>query len=945
MFEKNDSLYKSEKRLQDVLVTCSKAVFFAFLAFTFACIIYYHVMDKEKGVDIDEPRFIEEWTVINDNGDTFKTGRELIENRRYKNPYTIIATLPEDIKDNEVLCYAACKSYTVYIDGQVRYEFNEDRDMVMPGGAVKTYYRTLQLRPEDSGKEIRMVRISVSRHPEIVPVTFVSTLGGAFYEMMKNDGLSFFMSLVLLMFSLAVIIVALVFIIKNKKMINMFYGSFAIFIVACWLVTNSYMYPIAFGHYHIDGISNYMFCLMLPFCLIFYMDMIQKQRFRKVMSILLVISSLDAIIWTVLHLTEVYSYSYALPYINLILGMIVVAGFVLLLIDLKKGHLHEYIYTAVGLAGFMSLCVLEIIMILFFKFRDDSIPILLGLIFMLALVVIQQVDDLKKINEEKQRAVDMSNAKTRFLASMSHEIRTPINSILGMNEMILRENDDEVIDKYARSVRSSGKMLLTLVNDVLDFSKIEAGKVEINKANYSLSRLLSEIMPLIRERSDDKSLDFITKIKGEIPDGQYSDEFRIKQILINIINNAVKYTDEGSVILSVSGKYRTEDIFELNLDVSDTGRGIKKEELPNLFDAFSRADMGKNRNIEGTGLGLAIVKSVVDTLGGTIDVESEYGKGSKFMVMVPVKVTDKTPVSEDFESGFNRNDVKEDDCEFTAPEAKVLAVDDNHSNLTIVKLFLKRTGIIPDLCSNGDDAVKKCKEKKYDLILLDHMMPKPDGVETLKTIKNDKDSLNRDTTAIVLTANALAGSRQMYMDAGFADYLTKPVEAKVLEDTVKRYLPKDKILNVDSISEKEDNPDDFIEEFLPEDNTSSNINVSLKERLSEIEGMDYDVALSHAAHDDEVLKDILSSIVDESHDRIERMRKSVTEKNFESYEIDAHAVKGLMATIGVQKLHERAKQHEFAAKDKKYELIEEDSDGLIEEYASICEKIKKAIDF
>ena len=944
MVENNHSEFKSEKRLQDVIVTCSKAVFFAFLTFTFACIIYYHVMDKAKGIAVDEPRFIEEWTVIDDNGNTFKTGRELIADRRYNAPYSIISYLPDDIKDNDVLTYGACKDYTIYINGEVRASFKESEDMIMPGGAVKTYYRTLELRPEDSGAEIRMDRISVTRHPEIVPTTFVSSLGGFYYEMMKNYGLSFFMSLVLLMFSFAVILVAVVFIIKNRRMINMFYGAFGIFIVACWLVTNSYIYPIAFGHFHIDGISNYMFCLMLPFCLIFYIDMIQKQRFRKAMAVLLVISSVDALLWTILHLTETFSYSLALPYINLILGIIVLAGFVILLIDLKRGHLHEYIYTAVGLTGFMVLCVLEIVMVLFFKLKNDSIPMLLGLIFMLALVVIQQVDDLKKINEEKQRAVDMSNAKTRFLASMSHEIRTPINSILGMNEMILRENKDETIGRYARSVRSSGKMLLTLVNDVLDFSKIEAGKVEINKTNYSLSRLLSEIMPLIRERSDDKSLDFVTKIVGEIPDGQYSDEFRIKQILINIINNAVKYTDEGSVILTVSGNYRSEDIFELNLDVTDTGRGIKKEELSNLFDAFSRADIGKNRNIEGTGLGLAIVKSVVDTLGGSIDVESEYGKGSKFTVMLPVKVYDKTPVKEDFETGYSKNDVQEDSCEFSAPEAKVLAVDDNHSNLTIVKLFLKRTGIVPDLCSNGDDAIIKCREKKYDLILLDHMMPKPDGVETLKIIKKDKESLNRDTTAIVLTANALAGSRQMYIDAGFSDYLTKPVEARVLENTIKQYLPKDKILDLKSVRDEE-NPDDFIEEFLPEDTKASDSDISIRERLSDIEGMDYEVALTHAAHDDEVLKDILTSIVDESADRVNRMKECVKNKKYDSYEIDAHAVKGLMATIGIQKLHERAKQHEFAAKDKNFDLIESDAEEFIEEYFSTCEKIKKAIDF
>ena len=314
----------------------------------------------------------------------------------------------------------------------------------------------------------------------------------------------------------------------------------------------------------------------------------------------------------------------------------------------------------------------------------------MGLGFLLTFVVVQQVDDLRKLNMEKQRMIDISEAKTRFLASMSHEIRTPINAILGMNEMILRENEDSVITEYSRSIKSSGKMLLMLVNDVLDFSKIEAGKLEINESRFLMSDMLFDVLSLIKERADEKSLELRTELTDDIPNELISDEFRIRQILINLMNNAVKYTDKGSVTLTLGGSY-TDSGYELSITVSDTGKGIRKEDQADLFEAFSRADVRANANIEGTGLGLAIVKSIVDSMKGTLGVSSEYGVGSQFWVRLPVRYADKAPLGSDFMQRRDRSPAEKTGSSFTAPDARVLVVDDNQSNLTIVKLFLKRT--------------------------------------------------------------------------------------------------------------------------------------------------------------------------------------------------------------------------------------------------------------
>ncbi len=769
-----------------------KYIFYAFLLSSIIFLFYYSSKDKTGVIDIDEPVFIENWTVTDSKGNKFEVGRSYVDDRAYSEDFIIEATLPSDVEDNSYLCFTARTNTIVYVNGVVRKEFIRNRDVGVPGGSVKGFYMTVPLHKTDAGGDIRMYRGRTNRHPEIAPVTFVSTMSGVYAFLLGEYGATFFFALMMLLISLIVTIAGIVMNIVYRRRIDMLYAALGTLTTSAWIVTNSYMCPFILGHYHIDGTVNYLSCLMLPMGFLLYLDSIQKNRYTKCLTALMVLNVTSALVWTGLHFTRVFPYDRALLYIDLILSFIMVCVFVTLFIDLKRGHFSEYRYTAIGFLIFITMGVTEVIVLLFVETKHDGVPMLFGLGALLTCVILQQIHDLRQMNEEKKKAVELSDAKTRFLAGMSHEIRTPINSILGMNEMILSESKDPTIDGYAKSVRSSGKMLLTLVNDVLDFSKIEAGGLDINPADYSLTRVILDIMPIITERASAKRLDYENIIEDDVPDGQYSDEFRIKQVLLNLISNAIKYTDEGEVKLKIGGEYVSDDRYNLRFAVIDTGRGIRDEDKDALFNAFSRVDMRKNRNIEGTGLGLAIVKSIVDSMEGEISVESEYGKGSVFSVMIPVTVTDKKSVNKNL-STTDAMDEEKKEADYTAPDARVLAVDDNETNLMIVKFFLKRVGIEPDLCSNGNVALEKCKETEYDLILLDHMMPEPDGLETLKMIREDAGSLNADTPALILTANAMAGSRQLYMEAGFADYLTKPIDSTVLEQTVKRFLPEDKV--------------------------------------------------------------------------------------------------------------------------------------------------------
>ena len=955
---KKQKLLKISETTARITLCC----LFLFNAYLFT---YFGIINRGNVPEREPLYFIETWTVSDESGSSFTTQHSFKSDFDLSGQVSVTATLPEDIKDNEYFFFDIKRDVAVYVDENLRKDFIEKRDVNVLGGLIKSFYMMVPLQESDSGKEVKMVISSVNKGDQIFEECLVSTRYGSFSYLMQKIGLSFFLASIIMIFSLVAFIVSVVLRIVNKMRINMLYGALTTFVLSAWIITDSYLYPFTFGTYHVNGILNYMFCFMLPFAPAIYLNSVQRGRYQVSMSVIMIISSINAVLWPVLHFCGILSFFVVRIPVNIALVGICGYVIILLVVDAARGNAASYRYTFIGFFGFLICCILELVLLIVITTLEEPIPMVMGLGFLLAFVVMQQVDDLRKINLEKQHAIDISEAKTRFLASMSHEIRTPINAILGMNEMILRENSDHVISDYARNIKTSGKMLLMLVNDVLDFSKIEAGKLEINEARFLMSDMLYDVISLVKERADEKRLALETEITAKVPNEMLSDEFRIRQILVNLINNAVKYTEKGTVTLKIGGTFLQDDTYMLDLRVKDTGKGIKKEEQENLFEAFSRADVKSNVNIESTGLGLAIVKSIVDSMNGEVGVESEYGVGSEFYVKLPVKAISRELLPDDFMEARSSHEAAVDHGLFTAPDAKILAVDDNQSNLTIVKLFLKRTGIVPDLCNNGNTAVEMSRKKKYDLILLDHMMPDPDGIKTLHLIRNDEKTLNKDTKAVVLTANAVAGSRQMYMDEGFDDYLTKPLDSGVLEQTVMKMLPKEKVTlaeeneideNVEkkiasemresqkTASEKVEKKKDidgimeFDEtmEFMPQQIEQSS---AFKEKLTSIEGLDYEKALHYSAGDEGFLAQIVDDIASEGIKRVDRLKESLAAGDLKSYQIEAHAAKSNMATLGLSDFSERAKKHEFAAKENNMAFIREDSDDFIDSYLKLCQRL------
>ncbi|MBQ6774660.1 MAG: response regulator [Synergistaceae bacterium] len=544
----------------------------------------------------------------------------------------------------------------------------------------------------------------------------------------------------------------------------------------------------------------------------------------------------------------------------------------------------------------------------------------------------QLEDALELAKAATIQARKANSAKSEFLANMSHEIRTPINAVLGMNEMIIRESTSSRITTYARNVESAGKNLLSIINDILDFSKIEAGKMEIAESDYRLSSVLNDVTNMIVFKAKQKDLQFTVSVDEELPDGLYGDEVRVRQVVTNVLNNAVKYTREGSVTLNVSGSKSYQDdgsvIINLVFRVSDTGIGIKQEDLPKLFRKFERIDLVQNNTVEGTGLGLSITQNLLHMMNGTIEVESEYGKGSVFTINLPQKIISDEAIG-NFHEKFERyvHTMRAYKESFKAPDAKLLVVDDTDMNLTVIEGLLSKTEINLDTASSGAEALTFTKSKRYDLIFMDQRMPHMDGTQTLNNIRSQDDGLNKDTPVICLTADAVSGARSKYIEEGFTDYLSKPVESSSLEGALIKYLPPEKIILQDE-NESESQESDSESESLSE----------LAKFYSQTEGLNYDEAVKNCANE-AILAKTLQQFWNSINNNLRDIQKFLSEHDIKNYTIKVHALKSSARLIGAEELSRQAAYLEECGNNDNLDEIEKLTPALLELYKTYLDKL------
>ena len=560
---------------------------------------------------------------------------------------------------------------------------------------------------------------------------------------------------------------------------------------------------------------------------------------------------------------------------------------------------------------------------------------LLMLLMVIGIAYLINAEERAKESDElrmaKLVAENASRQKSTFLANMSHEIRTPINAIMGMNEMVLRECENDNIRIYSENIQSASRLLLSLVNDVLDFSKIESGKMEIVCDNYYLDVMIHDVVNLIRGKAEQKNLEFYVEVQKEIPNQLFGDELRNRQIIGNLLNNAVKYTQEGSVSLKIT--YDTsepedgeQNRIELLIQVSDTGIGIRQEDMGKLFGNFERLDLEKNRNIEGTGLGLAITKKLAEAMGGSVEVTSEYGRGSTFSVRLPQKVVDSTPIGE-FEMGA----VAETDTQgvymekFHAPEARILVVDDNNMNLMVVKGLLKKTKVQIVTCNNGRECLERMQKEHFHIILLDHMMPGMDGMEVIKRTRTLENNMCTSTPIIALTANALKGMKEMYLEAGFTDYLSKPVDGEKLEQMVRKYLPEELVHT----------PEEEVQACSGTSTSNPIVETATEENDTPL--IDQNTAMVYCGNDEELYREILDCYCLEKEENQEKMKKCLEDNNLADYRILIHALKSTSLNIGCKSLYNMALELEKACKNNDLDYVKENHAACMELYDRVVE--------
>ena len=546
----------------------------------------------------------------------------------------------------------------------------------------------------------------------------------------------------------------------------------------------------------------------------------------------------------------------------------------------------------------------------------------------------------RKLSEAAVQANQANEAKSYFLSTMSHDIRTPMNAILGLNEMVLRESDDEKILGYSENIRTAGNTLLGIINDILDFSKIEAGKMDIINGDYRFVSMLNDLVNMVQKKTEDKGLTFKLDIDSGIPSILNGDEIRIKQVITNILSNAVKYTKEGAVTFSVGYEKipDKQDAVILKVSVADTGIGIKPEDISRMFKAFERVEEKRNRNIEGTGLGMTIAQSFLVKMGSHLQVESVYGEGSVFYFNLEQKVVKWNPIG-DYEDAFRqtlkeRKDYRE---KFTAPTAKVLVVDDAPVNLTVFLGLLSSTKIQIDTAENGDEAIGLFKKKQYDVIFLDHMMPEKDGIEVLGEMRGLKDTPNYKTPIICLTANAISGMSEMYIKAGFDDYMTKPIDPDRLEGMLLQYLPKEKVIPALDEGVETGNVDNLA--MVGNTGDTYGIDGVLPDFIRNINSIDVATGIKYCGSGKAYLI-TLKKFLDTAEKNADEIEAFWAAKDIKNTTIKVHALKSTSRIIGALELGDFAAKLEKAGDSDDIIILEEELPELISQYRKLAKELE-----
>ena len=773
--------------------------------------------------------------------------------------------------------------------------------------------------------------------------------------------LELIIAFVTLVFGVISIIGSMVFRLCYRRKIDLEYLGWGIFLVAVWNIANSNFGPVLFLNAPAAVNIAVLTTMLIPLPFLLYINEVQKGRYQKWYRVAEILLCIEVILFSGLHFSHLRNFRDNLFSIIILLGLYIMVTFISILSDIYNRHIREYLAVAAGMLCVWTASFARIVSYIYRGSVKSDAVLPAGLLILLVLAAANTVHELVNMERKKQQALMASEAKGRFLANMSHEIRTPINAVLGMDAMILRECTDVSIREYALDIQNAGQSLLSLINDILDLSKIESGKLEILPEEYDLSSLIHDIMNMITMKAKDKGLAVNLSVDENLPSRYWGDDIRLRQILVNIMNNAVKYTETGSVTLTVkradtgdgdgishgSSENSTttdNDVFSLFFQVEDTGIGIKQEDIAKLFGEFERIEEDRNRNIEGTGLGMSITTQLLELMGSKLEVESVYGEGSTFYFTLEQRIMDAEPIGDLGERIKKRATEYSYQVAFTAPEAQVLVVDDNSVNRRVFTNLLKATKVMVDEAAGGMECIRMAGEKQYDVIFLDHMMPDLDGIETLHRLRGLKDCPSHDAPVVALTANAVSGAKEMYLREGFDSFLSKPINPDKLEKMLMEMIPEDKI-TYEEITSDAANGNGGTDLAKPGQ-------AERMDDLPQLDGIDWEYALLHLK-DIDILKDTVDNFyfaMEQEADELMQFFQILQETQGEQqkalgqFEIKVHAMKSAAAMIGAVSLSGIARMLEYAAKAGESEVILAVTPAFLGEWRKMKEILKSYVE-
>ncbi len=913
-----------------------KAVFILAFLGTILYLIFGEIfLPSENIEDKQFEAYTKGWVWVKDDGSRIPIEVPAKCDAERNEVVTIENVLPNNLDGHEYLCFRSSKQeMNIYVDGVLRKTYST-KDTRAFGKTSAVTYVFFKLDLEDSGKVVTLETQTDSSYSGIIHSIYLGDRLGIWFYFLRQHGAEMVIGLFMIFLGVISIGGSIALRLCYHKKMELEYLGWGILLAAIWLLANSVFRQIAFQNVSVISDMTFFMIMLMALPFMFYLNGIQNERYQIFYLVSGTVCIIDFFICTILHITNKIDFADTITIMSIvcvisvgIMGMTIIA-------DICRGYIKEYRLVAIGILGVSLTAIIQIIMYFQRTIPFNGSMVALGLVFLLIISSINTINDVLNIEKEKQQAVLSNESKGRFLARMSHEIRTPINSILGMDAIILRECEDTQIKEYAIDIQNAGQTLLSLINDILDFSKIESGKMEIIPVEYDFSSMLNDIVNMILIKAQAKDLEMNIFVEQTLPFKLFGDEVRIRQILLNLLTNAVKYTHKGSVTLTVKGKLQKDTVL-LEFAVEDTGIGIKEEDISKLYEEFERIEEKRNRDIEGSGLGMNITMQLLEMMGSRLNVESQYGKGSKFSFELEQKIINREPIG-NLEERIRRLPMEYNyAATFVAPEAEILVVDDNAINRKVFINLLKETKTKIDEASSGRKCLEKIREKKFDLIFLDHMMPEMDGIETLHHIKEETDHLCNGIPVIALTANAIAGAKEMYMSEGFDDFISKPIKPDKLEKMIVQFLPKEKILKETRVEEK-DNKRIEAQFFT----------IINDEELPDIDGIDWNYALNNLSDKKLLLDtvrdfyrmiDIEANYLEDCFEQIENGGNEI-----ELYRIKVHAMKSSAAMIGAVMLSGMAKTLEYAARDGKMEIIEGMTGIFLEEWREYKEKLKVCI--